>query len=210
MERLPDDYHERIKKVRGHLGLTQTRLAELLGVSFATVNRWENRQSRPSNLARVQINGLVTQDAKGVTARPLAVIGSAGGTPPVGGSPRGLRGVGAAATGCPAGQPERPGQAAGGSGVASAGRLGLGRRARGAVSSQRTPIPRRNRDRLRRPKGESPSQLGWQRAVPCGECRTLPGSLLAGAPLGTRRARPIGTRRARPITADPHRYPVRC
>jgi SNF2 family DNA or RNA helicase len=63
VERLPDDYHERIKRVRGRLGLTQTQFAELLGVSFATVNRWENRQSRPSNLAWLQINELVTQDA---------------------------------------------------------------------------------------------------------------------------------------------------
>ncbi len=31
--------------------MTQTQFAELVGVSFATVNRWENGQSRPNNLA---------------------------------------------------------------------------------------------------------------------------------------------------------------
>lgn len=35
---------EEVKSIRRKLGLTQTRLAELLGVSFATVNRWENKK----------------------------------------------------------------------------------------------------------------------------------------------------------------------
>src|SRR3989442_974838 len=55
MEHIPLDYSNRIKRLRGRLGLTQTQLAEILGVSFATVNRWENRQSRPSQLAWAQI-----------------------------------------------------------------------------------------------------------------------------------------------------------
>ena len=41
----------RLKALRSRLGLTQMRLAELMGVSFATVNRWENGQSKPSRLA---------------------------------------------------------------------------------------------------------------------------------------------------------------
>src|SRR5487761_1566724 len=45
------DYGQRIRRLRGRLGLTQTQLAEALGVSFASVNRWENEQSRPSGLA---------------------------------------------------------------------------------------------------------------------------------------------------------------
>ena len=48
---LPEDYASRVKRARGARGLTQTQFAELIGVSFATVNRWENAQSRPSNLA---------------------------------------------------------------------------------------------------------------------------------------------------------------
>jgi DNA-binding transcriptional regulator YiaG len=54
-QNVPPDYPERIKRLRAELGLTQTRLAELMGVSFASVNRWENGQSRPSPLAWRQI-----------------------------------------------------------------------------------------------------------------------------------------------------------
>ena len=42
---------ERIKRLRGRFGLTQVQFAELMGVSFASVNRWENGQSNPSALA---------------------------------------------------------------------------------------------------------------------------------------------------------------
>jgi DNA-binding transcriptional regulator YiaG len=54
-QNVPPDYPERIKRLRTELGLTQVRLAELMGVSFASVNRWENGQSRPSPLAWRQI-----------------------------------------------------------------------------------------------------------------------------------------------------------
>ena len=48
---VPDDFSRRIKNIRGAKGLTQAGFAALLGVSFAAVNRWENRRSRPNNLA---------------------------------------------------------------------------------------------------------------------------------------------------------------
>ena len=38
----------RIKALRAKLGITQARLAELMGVSFVTVSRWENEASAPS------------------------------------------------------------------------------------------------------------------------------------------------------------------
>ncbi len=40
-----------IKKFRKDLELTQVELAELLGVHFSTVNRWENEKWKPSHLA---------------------------------------------------------------------------------------------------------------------------------------------------------------
>jgi DNA-binding transcriptional regulator YiaG len=40
----------RIRALRATLGLTQERLVVLLGVSFASVNRWEKGKSRPSAL----------------------------------------------------------------------------------------------------------------------------------------------------------------
>ncbi|MDA1087638.1 MAG: helicase-related protein, partial [Verrucomicrobia bacterium] len=52
------DYAHKIKALRAKLGLTQVQLAERLGVSFATVNRWENRQSKPSRLSWAQIERL--------------------------------------------------------------------------------------------------------------------------------------------------------
>src|SRR5574341_1345308 len=53
-----DDYTARIKRLRGGLGLTQQALAQRLGVSFATVNRWENGQVRPSQLSWNQLRQL--------------------------------------------------------------------------------------------------------------------------------------------------------
>ncbi len=48
---LPADYSQRIRNARETRGLTQAQFAELIGVSFATVNRWENKKSCPNNLA---------------------------------------------------------------------------------------------------------------------------------------------------------------
>lgn len=45
------DYPVRIKVLRERLGLTQEQMADIIGVSFATVNRWENQKVRPSFLA---------------------------------------------------------------------------------------------------------------------------------------------------------------
>ena len=53
-----DDYPDRIKQFRGRLGLTQQALAQRLGVSFATVNRWENGQTKPSQLSWNQLRNL--------------------------------------------------------------------------------------------------------------------------------------------------------
>ena len=52
---IPNDFSERVRRLRIRYELTQTRIAELMGVSFATVNRWENGQSKPSKLASQQI-----------------------------------------------------------------------------------------------------------------------------------------------------------
>lgn len=52
---IPDNYSDRVRQLRIKYELTQTRLAKFMGVSFATVNRWENGQSRPSRLAWQQI-----------------------------------------------------------------------------------------------------------------------------------------------------------
>ena len=45
-----------VKEIRQQLALSQEDLARQLGVSYATVNRWENGQSQPSKLAKAQLS----------------------------------------------------------------------------------------------------------------------------------------------------------
>lgn len=47
-----------IKEIRSCLGLSQNELAEKLGVSFATVNRWEKQRCEPSQIAVNAIKSL--------------------------------------------------------------------------------------------------------------------------------------------------------
>lgn len=44
-----------LKNIRKHMNMSQTELAEKLGVSFATVNRWENGRAVPNKLAQLNI-----------------------------------------------------------------------------------------------------------------------------------------------------------
>lgn len=46
------DYSALIKKIRNELLISQTDLAKMLGVSFASVNRWENKKTEPTLKAR--------------------------------------------------------------------------------------------------------------------------------------------------------------
>lgn len=46
------DFAEKVKFVRSQLKLSQEDLAHELGVSFATINRWENGNYQPSRLAK--------------------------------------------------------------------------------------------------------------------------------------------------------------
>jgi DNA-binding transcriptional regulator YiaG len=54
MIRQPENFPETVKEVRRQLALSQEELAHALGVSFATVNRWENGKTIPSKLAMKQ------------------------------------------------------------------------------------------------------------------------------------------------------------
>jgi len=44
----PGSQAARIQRLRSRLGLSQEQLARQLGVSFATVNRWESRRTQMS------------------------------------------------------------------------------------------------------------------------------------------------------------------
>jgi putative transcriptional regulator len=56
MKPIHPDYPLLVKEVRRQLAISQEDLARELGVSYATVNRWENSQAKPSKLARVQLD----------------------------------------------------------------------------------------------------------------------------------------------------------
>lgn len=55
------DYAALVKDVRRQLGISQEDLARELGVSFATVNRWENGKVSPSKLAKAQFEQFCSQ-----------------------------------------------------------------------------------------------------------------------------------------------------
>ena len=64
-------YSQKIKDLRETKGLTQTQFAELVGVSFATVNRWENGQSRPNRLAWKRILELTESGEERQAVQPV-------------------------------------------------------------------------------------------------------------------------------------------
>ena len=47
------NYPALVKEVRRQLALSQEDLARELGVSYTTINRWENAQSHPSRMAKI-------------------------------------------------------------------------------------------------------------------------------------------------------------
>ncbi|MBL1176230.1 helix-turn-helix domain-containing protein [Pantanalinema sp. GBBB05] len=50
-----------VQELRQVLGLTQKKFAAQLGVTFPTLNRWENGHATPSPLALKQIETLLNQ-----------------------------------------------------------------------------------------------------------------------------------------------------
>lgn len=65
------DYADAIIKLRVKLNLSQTALAELLGVSYTSVNRWENGKYTPTKIVKKRIeilceeNKIVLEKSKG-------------------------------------------------------------------------------------------------------------------------------------------------
>ena len=48
-----------VRQLRARTGLTQEKFAARLGVTFPTINRWENGRARPSPLAMEKIEALL-------------------------------------------------------------------------------------------------------------------------------------------------------
>ena len=52
------DYAYGILQLRAKLNLSQEELAKILGVSYISVNRWENDKYAPTKLVKVKLNQL--------------------------------------------------------------------------------------------------------------------------------------------------------
>jgi transcriptional regulator with XRE-family HTH domain len=71
MEHPPgEDYPAQLKRLRAGLGLSQAALAKALGVSFPTINRWENGKFRPSQLSWNQLLKLADEGEADRVAEP--------------------------------------------------------------------------------------------------------------------------------------------
>jgi putative transcriptional regulator len=55
----PLEISDLVRELRQRLGLTQEQFAAQLGVTFPTINRWENRHSKPSRMAMKLLEGKV-------------------------------------------------------------------------------------------------------------------------------------------------------
>ena len=53
-----------VRKLRERIGLTQEKFAAKLGVTFPTINRWENGKAKPSPLALQQVKELLQEMGK--------------------------------------------------------------------------------------------------------------------------------------------------
>ena len=56
------NYSATLIKLRAKLDLSQTALADMLGVSFTSVNRWENGKYEPTRLAKEKIRLLCEEN----------------------------------------------------------------------------------------------------------------------------------------------------
>ena len=59
-----NDIAAKLKRIRQMHNWSQEDLARELGVSFATVNRWENGKTKPSRLAQEKIKQITNMGSK--------------------------------------------------------------------------------------------------------------------------------------------------
>ena len=52
-----------MKAIRLHTGLSQQEFADKLGVTFATINRWENSKATPNKLAQAKLYEFCKENA---------------------------------------------------------------------------------------------------------------------------------------------------
>jgi type I restriction enzyme M protein len=61
ISKIPESFPNLLKKIRKDLNLTQEQLAQRLGVSYVSVNEWENARRKPSPLAQWRVGQLVKE-----------------------------------------------------------------------------------------------------------------------------------------------------
>lgn len=64
------DISRLVRDLRERTGLTQEKFAAKLGVTYPTINRWENGRAKPSPLALKQIEDL----ARGLGERGMDIL----------------------------------------------------------------------------------------------------------------------------------------
>ena len=67
---MQDQTRVTIRDLRRNMRMTQEELAHTLGITVATVNRWENGHAKPSKLARKAIERLVQYSTDGGDVSP--------------------------------------------------------------------------------------------------------------------------------------------
>jgi putative transcriptional regulator len=70
----PIDIFDLVRRLSARTGLTQEKFAAKLGVTFPTINRWENRRMRPSPLAMHQIEQLAHELGEDTHALPSVAV----------------------------------------------------------------------------------------------------------------------------------------
>lgn len=60
----PKDIPRLVRELRERTGLSQEKFAAKLGVTFPTVNRWENGKAKPSPLGLMRIEDLLKELGK--------------------------------------------------------------------------------------------------------------------------------------------------
>lgn len=69
------DIDEIIKAIRKEINMSQEQFARDLNISFTTINRWENKRSKPSRMARMRIAKYCTE--KGVSIELISQLKNA-------------------------------------------------------------------------------------------------------------------------------------
>ena len=71
-----DDMSALVKRLRQRLGLTQEQFAHKLGVTFSTVNQWENRRRQPQPFLRkhlLELEASLGEDSAGHLTKAAAL-----------------------------------------------------------------------------------------------------------------------------------------